>query len=201
MKTLVKIGPADHGRPMSLEEFTRASGREGYYYELIDGRVSVSPHPEPAEVLVEYWLHTKLALYERARPDRIGFISPKATVFVTDRDPVTAPRPDLTVYQDDPAQRPLRGLRWQDISPQLVVEIMTEETAQKDSVRNVPLYLRVPSIMEYWVVDIRKKAETPTLVVYRRDGLRWHEPFTVVYRSTYTTDLLPGFSLTIDPRG
>ena len=36
-KTLIKIGPADHGRPISLEEFEHAKVQEGYLYELAGG--------------------------------------------------------------------------------------------------------------------------------------------------------------------
>jgi hypothetical protein len=38
MGVLVKIGPADHGRPMSLEEFETERYEEGYKYEIIDGK-------------------------------------------------------------------------------------------------------------------------------------------------------------------
>ena len=44
MSTVVKrLEPADHGRPMIVEEFVAASTVEGYRYELIDGKLYVSP--------------------------------------------------------------------------------------------------------------------------------------------------------------
>jgi hypothetical protein len=33
---MLKLGPADHGRPMTLEEFETASALDGYQYELIE---------------------------------------------------------------------------------------------------------------------------------------------------------------------
>jgi hypothetical protein len=45
MTTLLKLGPKDHGRPLSLEEFRSAEAREGWRYELIDGKVYVWPFP------------------------------------------------------------------------------------------------------------------------------------------------------------
>ena len=41
-----KLGPADHGRAMTLDEFDDADYEPGYKYELIDGRLYVSPDPE-----------------------------------------------------------------------------------------------------------------------------------------------------------
>ena len=43
MPTLLRIGPADEGRPLTLEEFTTASFQEGYKYELIDGWAEIDP--------------------------------------------------------------------------------------------------------------------------------------------------------------
>jgi Uma2 family endonuclease len=91
-------------------------------------------------------------------------------------------------------------LRWQDVSPLLVVEILSEDTAAKDLRRNYELYLQVPSIREYWVVDPRASASRPTLTVHRRRGGRWQRPIAVVSGGEYTTRLLPGFTLVVTPR-
>jgi Uma2 family endonuclease len=56
----------------------------------------------------------------------------------------------------------------------------------------------VPSIKEYWILDAREDADFPTLLVYRRRGRRWQEPITVGPNATYTTPLLPGFTLSLD---
>jgi hypothetical protein len=45
MPTLLKLGPADEGRPLTLDEFFASDYQEGYRYELIDGRLSVLPQP------------------------------------------------------------------------------------------------------------------------------------------------------------
>src|SRR5205807_2346510 len=62
MATVLKIGPIDHGRPMTLEEFHASDGEEGYQYELIDGRLYVTPDANAPQGLVEKWLFTKLDL-------------------------------------------------------------------------------------------------------------------------------------------
>ena len=41
----IRIGPADHGRRMSLEEFREAEEEEGYRYELARGVLEVTLVP------------------------------------------------------------------------------------------------------------------------------------------------------------
>ncbi len=50
-KTLIKIGPTDHGRPMSLAEFEHAKVQEGYLYELSRGIITVSDVPNRRHML------------------------------------------------------------------------------------------------------------------------------------------------------
>src|SRR5262249_10227848 len=44
-KTAIKIGPQDHGRRMSLDDFDLAEVQEGYLYELSRGVITVSDVP------------------------------------------------------------------------------------------------------------------------------------------------------------
>ena len=76
-----------------------------------------------------------------------------------------------------------------------MVEILSEDNAEKDLVRNLQLYLEVPSIREYWIIDPRQDADRPGLTVYRRRGQRWQRPIEVAPGETYTTPLLPGFTM------
>jgi hypothetical protein len=85
--------------------------------------------------------------------------------------------------------------------PLTLEEFLSEDTANKDLVRNPDLYLRVPSIREYWVLDPRTDADRPDLLVYRRRGARWQRPIIVAGGGTYTTRLLPDFALVLDVRG
>ena len=45
MPVATSLGLADHGHPVTLGEFESAEFEEGYKYELIDGRLYVSPAP------------------------------------------------------------------------------------------------------------------------------------------------------------
>ena len=199
MATLLKIGPADHGRPLTLEEFLTASSQEGYHYELIGGKLYVSPTPNPQENWAEMWLTSLLLMYARAHPEVINYVTTKCRVFVPGSEEVTAPEPDLGAYRDYPRDRGPHDLRWVEVSPLLVVEVLVEGNPDKDLNRNVELYRQVPSIREYWILDAREDAAHPTLLVYRRrDRRRWRKVLTVEPGATYTTDLLPGFALVLD---
>ena len=67
--------------------------------------------------------------------------------------------------------------------------------------RNRRLYVQVPSIREYWVIDNRPGSDQPSLIVFRRGGQRWGPRITISAGGAYETDLLPGFSLTMDLSG
>ncbi len=196
---LKKLGPADHGRPMTWEEFMAGDYVEGYHYELIDGKLYVSPEANMPEYRVEDWIHFKLKLYAHYHREVINFVANKARVFVPSRRRVTAPEPDVAAYRDFPLDRPLDSVRWQDVSPLLVVEVLSPESPDKDLVRNVELYLQVPSIREYWLFDTRDNPERLRLQVRRRHGGRWRlSEFGP--GDSYTTRLLPDFTLIVDPR-
>jgi len=198
MSTAVKIGPEDHGRPMSFEEYQAGDYQQGYHYELIDGRLYVSPEANLPEDSVETWLLPKVQEYSKKHPEIINYVTNKARVFVPRRRGITAPEPDLAAYHDFPLHLPFRQRRWQDVSP-ILVEILTIGDPSKDLIRNVELYLLVASIKEYWLFDTREDPEQPLLRVYRRHGKKWRiQEFA--FGETYTTSLLPGFRLLIDPR-
>ena len=204
MATIVKgkraLGPNDHGRAMTLEEFLAAEAREGYKYELVDGRLYVSPEANLPENRVEVWLFRKLDRYSSEHLEIVNYVTTKARVFVPGRPGITNPEPDLALYRDFPLHLPFAAARWQDVFPLLVVEVLAGDDSDKDLVRNVELYLQVPAIKEYWIIDIREDPERPTLIVHRRQGNRWRV-ITVGFGGTYKTPrLLPGFELVVDPR-
>ena len=194
-----KIGPTDHDRPMLLEEFEAADFEEGYKYELINGRLYVTYEADPPEDWLEKWLWGKLYRYSLKRPAVINYVSNKTRVFVPSRTVDTVPEPDLAAYHNYPIHLPLRRIRWRNVSPLLVGEILSPNDPHKDLIRNVQLYLQVPSIKEYWLVDGREDADRPAMRVHRRHGKRW-QVIDLGYKDVYTTKLLPGSRLVIDPR-
>jgi Uma2 family endonuclease len=192
------LGPADHGAPLRLDDFQTGDYEAGYKYELIDGRLYVSPEANLPEDRIENWLDRKLFAYSVKHPKIINYVTRKARVFVPGRPGVTIPEPDIAAYHF-PTSRRIRSLRWQDVSPLLVCEIPSQDDPHKDLIRNVAFFLAVPSIKEYWILDTRADPDEPEMIVRRRRGSQWRV-IEVAFGQTYTTPLLPGFMLLLDPR-
>jgi Uma2 family endonuclease len=193
----VRLGPADHGRELTYEEFLAGNYQEGYNYELIDGRLYASPSPNYPHDWVQQHVSRVLTLYQALHPNIVQRISSRPRVFIPGRRKTTCPEPDFAVYKSCP---PGRDVDWQDISPTIVVEIISPDDPYKDYVRNVDLYQRVASIREYWVFDRCRDAHGPTLTVYHRASPR-HKWKIDDYgpEDVYTTGLLPGFKLPVCP--
>jgi Uma2 family endonuclease len=183
---------------MTFEEYMAGGYVEGYQYELIDGKLYVSPQPNAPHGLVERWIYLKLHYYSVEHPEVINFVYNGTRVFVPGRRGVTCPEPDVAAYRRFPLHLPRRQIRWQDVSPVLVVEVLTGDDPDKDLVRNVELYFQVPSIKEYWLFDAREDPDHPTLRGHRRYAKRWRI-IDLGFGETYTTKLLPGFELVVDP--
>jgi Uma2 family endonuclease len=195
----LRLGTADHGRRISLDDFDEAEFEPGARYEIIDGRLYVSAEPNFAENYLETWLFFNLITYSRQRDDIINYVTVKSRLFIDSRSEVTVPEPDIAAYQALPEEKPLEELHWRNLRPIVVAEILVEGDPHKDLERNRELYLEAPSIREYWILDGRENPNEPTLIQNRRHGKRWIIR-SFPYGSTFTTKLLPGFSLVIDPR-
>jgi Uma2 family endonuclease len=198
MATVLKLGPADHGRPMTYDEFRAGDYTEGYHYELIHGKLYVAPQPNQPEDNLKEWLADYLKLYAREHPEVINHVTTGARVFLPQEAEVSAPEPDVAAFQNFPLNRRFE-VRWQDVSPVLVVEVLSADDPDKDLRRNRDLYLQVSSIKEYWVFDMRGGVERLTMRVHRRSGRRWRV-WDLSAGDSYTSRLLPGFGLVLDPR-
>lgn len=190
LTTTLRFGPKDHGRAVSDEELEFAEYRSGYDYEVIFGRLYVSPAPNPEHDVVEKHIYNQIYLYSLDRPDVVGYVTDRARVFVDSEEKTTAPEPDLAVYADGPDDD------WRAVGPFIVGEVLRGEDIDKDLFRNVELYWRVPSIQEYWVFDIRENPRQPMLLVHRRTRNGW-DTRELAASDTYQTPLLPGLKLVI----
>jgi Uma2 family endonuclease len=195
-----RLTPAWAGRDISLEEFEKADCRDGWRYELIDGRLEVFANPELPHDMVLQWIHGRLLAYGDAHVDVINYVSSSCRVFIPGRRHTTCPQPDLAAYRDYPYRLPRELRRWQVFNPVLVVEVLSDDYRRKDLERNVALYRQAPSLNEYWILDPQDAGDHPTLRVYRKRGARtWQRPIDVPFDGTYTTPLLPGFTLIVNP--
>lgn len=195
----LRLGPADHGRPVDFDDYEAAEYEPGHKYEIIDGRLYVAPEPNFAEHTLERWLDRKLSRYAEDHPEVINYVAVKSRVFVHSRKKATVPEPDISAYHGLDLTQDLRDIHWRDLGPVLVCEVLVEGDEYKDLERNLDLYLDVPSVREYWVLDGRADPNAPSLIQHRRYGGRWVIR-THAAGSTFGTKLLPGFALVLDPR-
>ena len=192
MLTSVRFGPKDHGCVVSDDELQVAEFRSGYDYEVIFGRLYVSPAPDFEHDWIEKHVFGQVFLYSREHPEVVAYVTDRARVFVPGPHKTTAPEPDLAIYAKLPASD------WRDAAPLIVGEVLRGEEVDKDLFRNVDLYLRVPSIQEYWVFDIRHDPKRPTLLVHRREHDHWNV-LELGPDALYETPFLPGLKLAISP--
>ena len=66
--TPLRIGLADHGRRMTLDEFEEAGFEEGYRYELARGVLEVSEVPGEPHALIVWVILRLIAGYDREHP-------------------------------------------------------------------------------------------------------------------------------------
>ena len=64
----LRIGPADHGRTMTLEEFEEADFEQGYRYELARGVLEVSEIPGELHAVIVWAALRAIAGYDREHP-------------------------------------------------------------------------------------------------------------------------------------
>jgi Uma2 family endonuclease len=195
----LKFGPKDHDCPLTLDDFDEAEFETGFRYEIIDGRLYVSNEPNLPENFLENWIFVKLIIYSFQRLDIINYVTVKSRLFIHSRRKATVPEPDVAAFSDFPQNRPLKDIHWRELGPILVAEVLVEGDPHKDLERNRKLYLEAPSIREYWIIDGRDNPDEPTLIQHRRHGKQWRVK-SFPYGSTFTTKLLPEFSIVIDPR-
>jgi Uma2 family endonuclease len=192
----LRLGPDDDGVALELDAFERAELVPGHRYELVAGRLSVSPAPEFPHEVVSDWFLDRLKEYARAHPDRLKRVFAVSRTIARAHGASTNVQPDIAGYRDLPAS----ARSWRDVSPVLVIEVLSDSTAHKDLVRNRDVYWQVPSIQEYWIVDGRDERAAPSMLALERGPEGWIER-PVASGATYRTELLPGLALDLSQVG
>ena len=185
---VLELGPEDDGRPMTHDQFLRADPQDGYRYELVGGRLAVTPAPNLPHWRIQIYLQELLTEYRRANPDRIAALGSDARVLLRAMGGPCDVEPDLAVFSTLPEDS---NATWAEMAPFLVVEVLSQGTRRKDLVRNRELYWRVASIEEYWIVDPHPDPYQPSLIALRRGPDSWLETGAGP-GEVYRTDLLPG---------
>jgi len=189
------FGPMDSGRLVTLEDYERAEYESGYVYEIIDGVLIVSPNPIPTH---DFWvtvIRNALEAFRRDHPLYVNHVSERSDVVIPGRPGATRPQPDIAVFRDFPRRA---DLRWEDVCPIVVVEVISGRRDYKDTVRNRNLYWMAGGIVEYWIVDPREEAFEPTMTcLFRKAGATEWEESEVPFGKSYKCRALPKFSINL----
>lgn len=169
-----RLGPADQGAAVRLAEFEAADFEPGFRYDLVEGRLQVSPEPNLSHDLPLQALANLLFAWCRRRGSSQAYVSARARVFPPGTESTTGP--DLAVLLGDPHAGP-EDKHWRDLQPLLLVEALSPGDTHKHLVRNRDLYARLPTLREYWILDPRRGRAVTTLLVLSRDpgGAGWRE--------------------------
>jgi len=187
--TKLQIGPADHGRKMTLEEFREAEEEPGYSYELARGVLEVAEVPGDDHGQVVDNLHEMLSRYRREHPNQILRFAHGSDVRLLIPELESDRHPDLGVI--------LRGaplnVRGRQV-PALVVEVVSAGRAahRRDYEEKREEYL-VHGISEYWIVDPPLRRVTVLVRRETEEGAGWAER-VVAGDEIIPCALLPGFT-------
>jgi Uma2 family endonuclease len=185
--TRLRIGPADHGRRMTLQEFLEAEEEAGYRYELARGVLEVSQVPNEPHGIVVSNLYIAVARYHLDHPrviHRIGggsefqFVIPE---FVSGRNPDLGVALLATPKDDRGRRRPALG-----------AEVVSRSSVQRDYVVKREEY-HVYGLDEYWIVDPWERQVT--VLTRREDG--WDEQ-VVRGDQVIPSRVLPGLLTTVN---
>ena len=183
-----RLGPADHGLRMSLDEFREADAEEGYRYELARGILEVTQVPNDPHGFIVWNLLSALVLYNQARPGVILRAGEASGFRLWLPAMLSGRNPDVAVVlQGTPKDR--RGRR----PPAFVAEVVSPgaEAHERDYVTKREEYLRF-GCLEYWILDLEQRRVT----VLIRDGDTWAEQ--VFTNGQVATGLaLPGFAVPV----
>jgi len=186
---LTVIGPEHHGTRMPLEQFARAKGRPGHLYELEKGVIVVVPIPGLPHGRVVQEFRDAFSEYRRTHPGVIDYVGGGGEAGLQMPEMQSERHPDVAVYLTAPLTPDPQP--WEDWTPDLVIEVVSQGGEDRDYRIKRDEYLRAGTRL-YWVVD----PQTRTVLVLTRRGDTWREK-RVAESSTLTTALLPGFELMV----
>lgn len=156
-------------------------------YELLDGELILSPSPRTAHQRTSLNILLPLATFVERNELGEVFVAPFDVVL----DNFNVVQPDI-LFVSNERSRIITDLNIQG-APDLVIEILSPSTAQRDRTQKRELYAQ-HDVKEYWQGDTDAKSVLVLALdngVYRVAG---------IYNTgqTLTSPMLPGFSLHID---
>lgn len=185
--TPIRIGPADHGREMTLLEFLEAEELDGYRYELARGVLEVTEVPNDPHGDVVANAYDAISRYRRDHPGVIRRYGGGSEFRFWLPGMVSGRNPDLAVVLRG-APKDFRGRRF----PALAAEVISRGSIHRDYVAKREEYLAY-GLLEYWIIDPIKRQVT----VLTRRGDVWDEQ-VVRDDQVIPSLVLPGLLTTVN---
>ncbi len=184
----IKIGPADHGRAMSYDDFVAAEWTEGWLYELSRGIIDVTEVPGLPHGMIVYRVARLFFRHADAHPGVIRYQAGGGECRIRLPWMASDRHPDQAVYLIRDPKGPGLWARW---VPAIVVEVLSKRGEHRDFVLKREEY-RQMGVSEYWILDRYAHA----MHVDRKVGDAWEE-LILGMDDTHRTDVLPGLEVSV----
>ncbi len=191
-KTITRIGPADVGRRMSLEEFEHAGTEAERLFELSRGVVVMVDVPNPWHFKLLDAIRRQLAAFCEKQPGLIFGVAGGGECKLLIPGLESERHPDLAIYKKPPPGGRNDDELWSHWVPEFAIEVVSQSSRHRDYHEKPEEYLKI-GVLEYWIVD----ADEGMMKVMRRSRGRWVE-YPVRPPDGYRTRLLPGFEFSIE---
>ncbi|MEK7865566.1 MAG: Uma2 family endonuclease [Planctomycetota bacterium] len=188
IRAKTQVGPEDHGRRMSLEDFAEADGKPGHLYELARGRVVVVDVPGLPHGFVVQNVNEAIRVFRAANPETIYYIASGSDCALRLPGLQSERHPDLAVYLTGPAEE---GSPWESWAPDIAIEVVSRGGETRDYEEKREEYLAA-GVREYWIVEPRDQ----TVLVLTRRADVWAEK-KLTSSDKLHTYLLPGFEVRV----
>jgi len=161
----LRIGPADHGRALTLEEFRDAEEEEGYRFELGRGVLEVTEVPGSRHRRVVSNLYRAIGRFDQEHPGVVEWFRGGSEFRLWIPTLTSGRNPDLgVVLEGTPPDAKGRT------QPSLVAEVVSRSSRTRDYQTKREEYLDF-GILEYWIVDPQRHQVT----VLVREAADWSE--------------------------
>ena len=186
---MLRAEPVSQNSPattkLSYEDYLKTPDEERY--EFLDGALLRSPTPDTAHQSVQAELGWRMARF--IREGGLGHLFFAPTDVVLSRTDVV--QPDLLFISSERAH--IITLANIQGAPDLIVEIRSDSTAERDESFKRQLYAD-SGVEEYWLVD--PEAATISVLLLRENAYTEAATFTV--GQTLTSPMLDGLSINLD---
>ena len=182
----LKVGPADRGRRMTLDEFAEAEGQPGYRYELSDGVIQVVEFPGLSHGQVILATNRQIIPWAVTHGGVLHYYGSGDQCVIRLPGLQCELHPDLSFYL---SPSPGGEQPWDRWIPDIVLEVVSAGGETRDYDEKRREYLAA-GVREYWILDPIQHAA----LILQRAGDVWREHRPA---DTYATALLPGFTLDI----